>query len=89
MDELSKKILVGTVGTLGGYGFIKVMMQLNNIRPMADPVGFEPTTYPLGRGCSIQLSYESVLEYQCEARKEKAGIGTDKIPFVRTIVNLD
>jgi nitrate reductase NapE component len=34
MNELGKRILIGTVGTFGGYGFIKVMMQLNDVRAM-------------------------------------------------------
>ena len=37
---------------------------------MVDPVGVEPTTYPLEGGCSIQLSYESIkwLEIKLEQK---------------------
>lgn len=34
MDELSKRILIGTTGVFGGYGFIKVLMKFNDVRPM-------------------------------------------------------
>lgn len=34
MDELGKRILIGTIGMFGGYAFIKVIMKLNGIRPM-------------------------------------------------------
>jgi predicted nucleotide-binding protein (sugar kinase/HSP70/actin superfamily) len=34
MDELGKRILIGTIVMFGGYGFIKVMIQLNDVKLM-------------------------------------------------------
>ena len=38
---------------------------------MASWGGFEPPTFPLGGGCSIQLSYQDVIR---ELGNEKAGL---------------